>query len=613
MDFHYSINIAGRWIFEYDSGSIMGEAPRDFYEIQERQRSKSRLLLLAVVCFHFIALGLIALALVLSFGLLLGGAMLASPGFWLRFLLFDLAAAAVIGGLHYLDARRNGPRYILKRLQAEVPDPDDRYHKQFLNTLDEIRIAAGLPRVHGYVLPSFAVNSLALVEESGTPAVAVTEGLLAECTRDELQAVAAHELAHIARGDAFYLTLVCSLANIFEKLAEALEPAPEDYRAGREGGGAAAGAPPFPLHLAVGLSALVMHLLSMLVSRERELLADAAAVEFCRSPESLARALYKAQAKNSFVGDFSLTYTPLFMVPPDARDIPDNWAGRLFNSHPPFAKRLGILAAMAHRTPEAVIADVQEGQKLRGAARGVLHSHEEIRKGPRELFPGFAPGPAAPPPDMAGSGLPSVRPPAEDRTWLLEAGPPHRWEGPLTMDELVRHPRFTPLSLVLNTQERVEAKAREFPQVRRALHGPARKSPSEGGRLNLCPRCRVPLIETFYEGVAVNACGECGGKLVGAAGVDRIVARREMAFSDDLVARARDFRERVLLNPAARRKINAQSGGEAPCPACGCRMKPRPYNYQYVVPVEKCLSCSRIWFDGDELEVLQVLIEESGH
>ncbi len=53
-----------------------------------------------------------------------------------------------------------------------------------------MRIAAGLPEVRPYVIPSFAINSMALVEADGTPAVAVTEGLLADCTRDEMQAVA---------------------------------------------------------------------------------------------------------------------------------------------------------------------------------------------------------------------------------------------------------------------------------------------------------------------------------------------------------------------------------------------------------------------------------------
>jgi Zn-dependent protease with chaperone function/Zn-finger nucleic acid-binding protein len=594
----------------------MVAVPRDFYEIQKSQRVKSLILFFIVVAFYFIALGLIALALVLSFGLLLSSGMLSASSFWIRFLVFDLATATLVAALHFQDARRNGPRYILKRLQAEVPDPGDRYHKQFLNTLDEVRIAAGLPRVNGYVLPSFAINSLALIEESGTPVVAVTEGLLADGTRDELQAVSAHELAHIARGDAFYLTLVCSLANIFERLREALEPEQDDFQPACEGGSRAAGASPLFFYIAVSLSAFVMHLLSMLISRERELLADAAAVELCRSPESLARAIYKAQIKNSFVGDFSLTYTPLFIVPPDARDVPDTLAGRIFNSHPPFMKRLGILAAMAHKKPEAIIDDVRENEKARGQARGVIHSFEEIKKGQIELFPGFGTEPL-PSPGLAlrASGLAEPAPtlePADARIWLLLAGLPPKWEGPFTVGELVCHPHFSPLVLVKNTQEGIEAKAREFPQVRVALRNLARKRPLDPGRQNLCPRCRVPLAEAFYEGVTLRVCKKCSGKLVEVSGVDRIIARREVTFSDDLAAKARAFKERVLRNPIKKQKINASVTEEIPCPACGYRMVPRPFNYQYFVPVDKCLSCSRIWFDSDELEILQILIEERG-
>jgi hypothetical protein len=142
----------------------MAVPARDFYEIQKSQREKSLALFGVVVAFYFLALGVIALAFVLTFGLLFAGRMIASSSFWVRFVLFDLVAATIVGGLHFLDASRNGPRYILKRLQAAIPDPDDRYHKQFLDTLDEIRIAAGLPRVNAYVLPSFAINSLAVIE-----------------------------------------------------------------------------------------------------------------------------------------------------------------------------------------------------------------------------------------------------------------------------------------------------------------------------------------------------------------------------------------------------------------------------------------------------------------
>jgi Zn-dependent protease with chaperone function/Zn-finger nucleic acid-binding protein len=600
----------------------MAGVPRNFYDVQKSQRAKSLSLFSAVIVFYFVALGTIALALVLSFGLLLARGTFGAPHFWARFIIFDLAAATVAAILHFLDARRNGPRYILKRLQAAIPDPADRYHRQFLDTLDGIRIAAGLPRVNGYVLPSFAINSLALIEGDGTPAVAVTEGLLADGTRDELEAVAAHELAHIARGDAFYLTLVCSLANVFERLQEALEPEREDVAGPggeRSGRGRSKGAP-FLFYFALDLSALAMHLLSMLVSRERELLADAAAVELCRAPESLARVIYKAQVKNSFIGDFSLTYTPLFIVSPGAKDVPDTLAGRIFNSHPPFMKRLGILAAMAHKTPAEIIGEVRQSVNIREQARGVIHSFEEITKGQLELFPGCGewispegPAPAAADAGAAnGAPCPEVSafPPDEARIWLLRSGQAGRWEGPLTMGELVCHPRFSASMLIKNAQEGIEARAREFPQVRVALKNLARKRPLVPGRQNLCPRCRIPLAETYYEGVAIRICRRCTGKLVDMAGVERIIARREVAFSADLAAKARAFEENVLADPAKRRKINASVTEEAPCPACGYRMVPRPYNYQYFVPVDKCLSCSKIWFDSDELEILQALIEE---
>ena len=575
----------------------MATRPRDFYEIQERQRRRSLPLFAAVLVFHFAGLGLIGLAFLATFGLLFGPGLAASPGFWPRFLLVDLAVALVVAFFHFQDARRNGPRVILRRLQAATPDASDRYHVQFLDIVDEIRIAAGLPRVNAYVLPSFAVNSLAVIEEDGTPAVAVTEGLLAEGTRDELQAVAAHELAHIARGDAFYLTLVCSLANLFERFKDALGSAADDSSIGEEGrrGG---GFPPVFFYVAVAVSALVMRLLSTLVSRERELLADGAAVELCRSPEALARIIYKAHIKNSFVGDFTLSYAPLFIVRPDARDTPDTVMGRIFSSHPPLMQRLAALGAMVRKSPEALIETVWAEERARQAARGVLQSYEELRTPQLELFSGREGASDAP---VAGT---------EGRVWMLAGAGEKAWEGPFSVAELLCRPRFSAIMRVRNEQEGVEARAREFPQIRLALHNLARKKPLAPGRQNLCPRCRIPLSEAFYEGVGIRVCGRCGGRLVDAAAVDRIVARREVAFSDVLREKARRFREAAVRNPLRRQKIESALAADVPCPNCGYRLAARPYNYQYFVPVDKCLSCGKIWFDADELETLQILIED---
>jgi len=564
--------------------------PHDFYEIQKRQWRRSIPLFAVLILFYFLAIGIIVLAAFLSVGFLAVPNFL-SGHFLTRLLLGVLAAAVLIAAFHYYDARKFGAAYILKRLEARQPDLSDRYHKQLADTVEEMRIAGGLPEVRPYVIPSFSINSMALVEADGTPAVAVTEGLLADCTRDEMQAVAGHELAHISRGDAFYVTLVCSLANFLEKLRAAMEP--EDIPAEDRMESGRGGTPPVLIYGALTLTSLVMHLLSMLLSREREILADAAASEIGRSPVTLARALYKAHLKNTFVGDFSLTYSPLFIVAPAlSSDEGEGLWSRLFNSHPPLMKRIKLLAQQARLRPAQVIEQVWESQKMREEAKGVIHSFEEI----------YAVVPAE---DTSRSVASSQEP----KVWQIQ-DTNGKWQGPFGLEELVFLPYFSVVRRVRNVPEGVEAPAREFPQVRLGLQNLGKKKPVDSARQNRCPRCRAPLSETFYEGVSVQACGRCGGRLVDSSHMDRIILRREVAFSESLLSKARDFRQKFLLNPVKKLRSKEKDAANVYCPGCGQRMRTRPYSYQYFIPVDKCLSCYKIWFDADELELLQILIEK---
>jgi len=77
------------------------------------------------------------------------------------------------------------------------------------------------------------------------------------------------------------------------------------------------------------------------------------------------------------------------------------------------------------------------------------------------------------------------------------------------------------------------------------------------------------------------------------------------AVGDEELSAAQRERHATFLG-----SIEDALGAAVPCPSCGYRMVLRPYNYQYFVPVDKCLSCSKIWFDSDELEILQILIED---
>ena len=556
----------------------------DFYEVQRQQQRKSLFVFFILILFYFIAVGFLSGIFLLFFGVFLDKGGLLAENFLVKLLLFNAVFSFIIASFHFYDAKKFGARFILKRLMARHPDLSDRYHKQFVNSVEGIRIASGVLKVIPRIIPQSAINALALVSASGTPNIIVTEGLLSELTRDELEAVVSHEVAHIIRGDAFYITLVCSLTNLFERLRLALEP--EDH-AQRRGAG-------FYLpYLLVSISAIIMRLLSTLISREREILADAVAVELCRNPKALARALYKTHLKNSFVGDFSLTYSPLFILPPKLVGKSEGFFSRLFNSHPPVMKRIDLLADMANIKPHKIIEEVYESQKRRKEAQILLPSREEVIQ---------ETGSAAAEEDKVV--------PLEGKVWSIR-DPQGDWQGPYALNELLFIRFFTPMIAIKNLQEGVEAQAGEFAQIRGALRKLGKKKPLDSNKQNRCPRCHVILREDYYEGTPIKICPQCSGKLVDSSFKWRILSRREVTFSENLIKKAHDFKEQFLDNPVYIRKIREQKSRKITCPHCGSRMLFRSFSYQYVIPVDKCFYCYKIWFDADELEILQILTEKS--
>jgi Zn-finger nucleic acid-binding protein len=186
-----------------------------------------------------------------------------------------------------------------------------------------------------------------------------------------------------------------------------------------------------------------------------------------------------------------------------------------------------------------------------------------------------------------------------------------QWHGPYSLQELIFLPNFTSLIMTRNTQEGIQAQAREFPQIRAALQKVYQKKPIDEAKKNRCPRCSVPLTDSFYEGVPVKICPKCTGRLVDSCTIERIIARKELNFSAALMKLAEEFKHQFLLNPVKTRKIRPGETRNLICPNCGYKMMPRPFNYQYFIPVDKCLSCFKIWFDADELEILQILIEKT--
>lgn len=566
--------------------------PPSFWEIQRKQKILSAIIFTALLVFYFLSTGLISAAILFSAGLLFPGFNFLAASFFKTYIIILTFVSFALTLANFISARQNGPQYILKSLRACTPDPEDRYHLTFLNILEEMKISSGLPELRGYIIPTVNINSLSLIDRDGKPAIVITEGLLGEASRDELQAVVAHETAHILSNDTFLLTLVCSIASFYEKLIDSLEKErdlSEDSLKRPDRGTS----PVQPLVYLAGIfSYAILKLFITFLSQKREMLADATAVELGRDPMALARIIYKAHLTNSFLGESSL-FTPLFLVPPDSREIKETVWDKLFNTHPPLTIRLKNLAAMAHRELKDVIDDVRKQEANREKLRLKYTSADDL-------------------PTEYGEKLKKLQLQArealeKDRVWLVrESG--GTWNGPYLLGELITLPFFTPALRVKNLKENLEGPARSFPQVRFALYRQMKKQPIDPNLKNRCPFCLTELEESFYEGVKIKKCPGCRGKLVSFNHLEKIFARKELSFPERLKQKALDYQEALLK---ADLKIPlVKEKPPALCPGCGLQFILRPFNYFYLMPVYKCYNCQLIWFEDEELEILQILVEE---
>jgi Zn-dependent protease with chaperone function/Zn-finger nucleic acid-binding protein len=141
---------------------------------------------------------------------------------------------------------------------------------------------------------------------------------------------------------------------------------------------------------------------------------------------------------------------------------------------------------------------------------------------------------------------------------------------------------------------------------------PAAATLSTGAGAETCPSCGEGLRPADYEGLDVLGCGRCGGRLVSSDQAGKILARREASFTDaqerlaDTLAASGDRLRRAAVLAHGRPDVTLVS-----CPRCHAPMLRRHYDYDYAVEVDRCLRCDLIWFEKDELEALQILVERA--
>ena len=326
----------------------------DFFERQDQaRRNTTRLVLLFAAA---------VLAMVVSIDLLIAAAL----GYTSRdprtgaidwslaanaeILLFATVATLVVvggGSLYKIAQLRGGGRVVAESLGGRLLNPDTAVpsERQVLNVVEEMAIASGVPAPPVYLLEQEeGINAFAAGFTPNDAVIGVTRGTVERLTRDELQGVVAHEFSHIFNGDMrlnvrliglLHGILIVGMIGYFVLRSAAFSG--HGRRRSRDGN-------PVPI-LAIGAGLMAIgffgtffgNLIKAGVSRQREFLADASAVQFTRQPSGLAGALRKigGWARGSAIQH------------PNAPEASHLFFGRassglnaLFSTHPPLQARI---------------------------------------------------------------------------------------------------------------------------------------------------------------------------------------------------------------------------------------------------------------------------------
>lgn len=212
---------------------------------------------------------------------------------------------------------------------------------QLHNVVEEMAIAAGLPKPKVVVIESEALNAFATGMTPERGVVGVTRGLLKTLNREELQGVIGHEMGHIANLDTRYMTAVGIMVGLIALVADMVLRGGMRAGARSSGGGKGKGGGAaivlIVLLVAVILAPLAAQLVRFAVSRQREYLADATAVRFTRNPLGLIGALRKLDgATEPLKANRALQH--LFIVNPLKKFGAK--ANAAFATHPAIEKRI---------------------------------------------------------------------------------------------------------------------------------------------------------------------------------------------------------------------------------------------------------------------------------
>ena len=259
---------------------------------------------------------------------------------WL-ILIFGIIAIVYITASYYKSDK------IITAISRAKPAPEQKY-RQLHNIVEEMALAAGLPKPRVYIIDDSAINAFATGRDPKHSVICVTTGCLTRLNRAELTGVVAHEMSHVKNYDIRVMTVAAILVGLAVLLSDFLLRmflfgGIGRSHGGKDGGIVVVAAIALGLILAI-LTPIIAQVIKLAISRKREYLADASAVQLTRYPQGLASALEKIGNDKEPLEAANKATSHLYIANPlKGQKI---WMKGLFSTHPPLKVRIARLEKM---------------------------------------------------------------------------------------------------------------------------------------------------------------------------------------------------------------------------------------------------------------------------
>jgi len=289
-----------------------------------------------------------------ALGLTIGWAVTGDP----RAAIPSTIAAIVIGLVAALGSYYLGDSLVLKVSGATEVTKESA--PQLINVVQEMAIASNVPMPRVYLIDDTAPNAFATGRDPTHASVAITTGLLEKLEREELQGVMAHELSHVRNYDIRFSLLVGVLVGSVALLADfflrfSFWGGGRRRGGDRDSGGAQTIVFLIALMLAI-VAPIAARLVQLAISRQREFLADASAVELTRNPVGLEQALAKIAADQEVLEVANRATQHLYFENPIKKF--EKRSSNLFDTHPPVLDRVNRLRSLSGQAPAASLEDL---------------------------------------------------------------------------------------------------------------------------------------------------------------------------------------------------------------------------------------------------------------